>query len=112
MGALPVSLGIDLTTSRATARALLPNSASSGRRGSLIGPMVGWLPLSSGRTRMSRTDFELELREQGYADVVDRHMEANAVNPEHVHEFDARLLVLEGEMTITRNGDERTYRAG
>ena len=61
---------------------------------------------------MSRTDFELELREQGYADVVDRHMEANAVNPEHVHEFDARLLVLEGEMTITRDGDERTYRAG
>ena len=61
---------------------------------------------------MSRAEFETELREQGYAEVVDRRMEANAVNPEHAHEFDARLLVLEGEMTITRGDDERTYRAG
>jgi quercetin dioxygenase-like cupin family protein len=51
---------------------------------------------------MSRAEFEIELREQGYAEVVDRRMEANAVNPEHAHEFDARLLVLEGERTITR----------
>lgn len=61
---------------------------------------------------MSRAEFEIKLREQGYAEVGDRRMEANAVNPEHAHEFDARLLVLEGEMTITRDGDERTYRAG
>jgi quercetin dioxygenase-like cupin family protein len=39
-------------------------------------------------------------------------MEPNAVNPEHAHEFDARLLVLEGAMTITVDGSERTYRAG
>ena len=74
--------------------------------------MVGWMPLSSGRIPVSRAEFETELREQGYAELVDRHMEANAVNPEHAHEFDARLLVLEGEMTITRGDDERTYRAG
>jgi hypothetical protein len=40
--------------------------------------------------------FETELREQGYAGIVDRRMEANTPNPEHVHEFDARLLVLDG----------------
>jgi len=62
--------------------------------------------------QMSRAEFEIGLREQGYAEMVDRRMEANAVNPEHAHEFDARLLVLEGEMTITRDGGERTYRAG
>ena len=61
---------------------------------------------------MERTAFETELREQGYADVVDRRMEANSLNPEHAHEFDARLLVLEGTMTITSEGSERTYRAG
>ncbi len=61
---------------------------------------------------MSRVAFETELQEQGYAELVDRRMEANAVNPEHAHEFDARLLVLEGALTITRDGDERTYRAG
>ena len=45
---------------------------------------------------MDRTVFETELREQGYAEVVDRHMEPDALNPEHAHEFDARLLVLKG----------------
>jgi quercetin dioxygenase-like cupin family protein len=61
---------------------------------------------------VDRTIFETELREQGYAETVDRRMEANALNPEHAHEFDARLLVLEGAMTITAEGAERTYRAG
>lgn len=61
---------------------------------------------------MERTKFETELSEQGYADIVDRRMEANALNPEHAHEFDARLLVLDGAMTITAEGTEHTYRAG
>jgi quercetin dioxygenase-like cupin family protein len=61
---------------------------------------------------MERTTFEAELREQGYDEALDRRMEANAVNPEHAHEFDARLLVLEGAMTITSEGRQRTYRAG
>ena len=34
------------------------------------------------------------------------------MNPEHAHEFDARLLILEGEMTILCGGEERTYGAG
>jgi quercetin dioxygenase-like cupin family protein len=62
--------------------------------------------------QMERTKFETELGEQGYAEIVDRRMEPNALNPEHAHEFDARLLVLEGAMTITAAGGERTYRAG
>ena len=61
---------------------------------------------------MDRIAFEAELREQGYGEVVDRRMAANALNPEHAHEFDARLLVLEGAMTIASEGQERTYRAG
>jgi cupin domain len=39
-------------------------------------------------------------------------MEPNSFSPEHVHEFDARVLILEGEMTIISNGAEQTYRAG
>jgi quercetin dioxygenase-like cupin family protein len=61
---------------------------------------------------MNRADFESELRAQGYQEVVDRRMEAKATNPEHSHEFDARLLVLEGEMTVVCDGEERTYRTG
>src|ERR1700730_6367258 len=70
------------------------------------------MPSKIRRMQMERTIFETELREQGYAEVVDRRMEAGAVNPEHAHEFDARLLVLEGAMTITSEGNQRTYRAG
>ena len=61
---------------------------------------------------MNRADFESELREQGYRHVVDRRMQAGEFNPEHAHEFDARLLVLEGEMTILCGGEERTYGTG
>ena len=61
---------------------------------------------------MGRTEFETELQAQGYREIVDRRMPASEVNPEHAHEFDARLLVLEGAMTIACGGEERTYRAG
>lgn len=61
---------------------------------------------------MDRTEFEKALAAEGYGEVVDRRMEANALNTDHQHEFDARLLVLEGEMTIARNGGEEVYRAG
>ena len=61
---------------------------------------------------MDRQAFENELRNQGYGEVVDRRMEANTLNPEHAHEVDASLLVLEGALTITSEGKQRTYRAG
>jgi quercetin dioxygenase-like cupin family protein len=61
---------------------------------------------------MNRVEFESELQAQGYREIVDRRMQANETNPEHSHEFDARLLVLEGEMTILSEGKERTYRTG
>ena len=61
---------------------------------------------------MDRTEFEAALREEGYLEVADRRMEPHKTNPEHSHEFDARLLVLEGKITITCEGEERTYRAG
>ena len=61
---------------------------------------------------MKREDFEKELGAHGYREIVDRRMKAGQINPEHAHEFDARLLVLEGEMTIVCDGEERTYRTG
>lgn len=61
---------------------------------------------------MDRTAFEAELRDEGYGEVVDRRMQPREVNRTHAHEFDARLLVLEGAMTIAAEGGERTYRAG
>jgi quercetin dioxygenase-like cupin family protein len=61
---------------------------------------------------MNRTEFETDCRGQGYHEIVDRRMDANTTNPKHSHEFDARLLVLEGELTITREGSAQLYRAG
>lgn len=61
---------------------------------------------------MNRAEFEASLDAEGYKEVVDRRMEAGSLNPEHAHDFEARLLVLEGEMTIDCEGEERTYRAG
>ena len=61
---------------------------------------------------MNQAEFEAELNHQGYLEVVDRRMHGNELNPDHAHEFDARVLVIEGEMTIASDAAERTYRAG
>jgi len=61
---------------------------------------------------MDRTTFENGLRDEGYAEVIDRRMQPREVNPTHAHEFDARLIILEGAMTIASEDGERSYRAG
>jgi quercetin dioxygenase-like cupin family protein len=61
---------------------------------------------------MNRVDFEKKLQAEGYGEMVDREMEADHFNPEHTHEFDACVLVVEGEMTIARHGKPETLRAG
>ena len=61
---------------------------------------------------MERTQFESRIRQQGYAEVIERDMAANVVNKAHAHEFDAQLLILEGEITIVRAGTSQTYRPG
>jgi len=54
---------------------------------------------------MERTEFEAELQRDGYQ-VVQNTMQPGAINPEHAHDFDARLLVVAGEMTIVAEGIE------
>ena len=61
---------------------------------------------------MNQAEFEAKCRAEGYGDVVDRRMEASHSNPEHAHEFDAYVLLLDGELTITRGGKPETFRAG
>ncbi|MBV8121634.1 MAG: cupin domain-containing protein [Alphaproteobacteria bacterium] len=60
---------------------------------------------------MDRTTFVAELKRDGF-ELVEREMAANHTNPEHAHDFDARVMVLKGEITITRDGVATTYRAG
>jgi len=60
---------------------------------------------------MDRLAFEVELRREGYS-VVNSSLKPNMCMGDHVHDFDAKLLVLGGEITITRDGKAETFRAG
>jgi quercetin dioxygenase-like cupin family protein len=60
---------------------------------------------------MDRTSFEAALQRDGY-EIVARTMEPNATNAEHTHDFDARVLVVAGEMTLARDGARHAYRPG
>jgi quercetin dioxygenase-like cupin family protein len=61
---------------------------------------------------MNRTEFETKLKVEGYGEIVDREMPASETGAEHTHDFDAYLLVLDGEMTVACNGKPQTFRAG
>jgi quercetin dioxygenase-like cupin family protein len=60
---------------------------------------------------MNQAEFESRLRREGY-EAVTREMTAGTVNAEHAHEFDAHVLILEGEMTLTCEGETKVCRAG
>lgn len=60
---------------------------------------------------MDRAEFEATLAQDGY-EVVARGMAPNTINPDHTHDFDARVLVTEGEITITRAGQATRFGVG
>jgi quercetin dioxygenase-like cupin family protein len=60
---------------------------------------------------MDQSIFEGELKREGY-EVRYGGMAAGMINPEHAHDFDARVMVIGGEITITRAGKAETFRTG
>ena len=60
---------------------------------------------------MDKAEFEGGLRSDGYR-VVNTSVKPNLVTPNHCHDFDAKSLVLGGEITITCENSPVTYRAG
>jgi quercetin dioxygenase-like cupin family protein len=66
---------------------------------------------------MDRETFEAALRADGYDEVLNRRTEASQVEagqipPEHAHDFDVRILILEGEFVLVRSGEPRRYGPG
>ena len=61
---------------------------------------------------MDTREFEAKMLRDGYLDIKTKTIETGVDLSIHNHAFDTRLLVLEGEATITCAGVERTYRAG
>ena len=60
---------------------------------------------------MDQTQFASDLRYEGYR-VVNSSVKPNNVVPNHCHDFDAKSFVLGGEITITRDNYQTTFRAG
>ena len=62
---------------------------------------------------MERAQFEQELRSLGYEQVTTVTRAANGQLEVHTHPFEARALILEGEIRIQCAGeDEKLYRPG
>ena len=59
---------------------------------------------------MNRLKFEKQLRDKGYS-VVNASLAPNLKIADHCQDFDAKLLVLGGEITITRDQLPQTFRA-
>lgn len=61
---------------------------------------------------MNPETFAAAARAAGYTDQYEREL-ATAQSPDpHTHDFDARLMVLDGSITLTIAGQATTYTAG
>jgi quercetin dioxygenase-like cupin family protein len=60
---------------------------------------------------MKQSDFEAALRREGY-EVVYGGMKAGEANADHSHDWEARVMVIGGEITLTREGKAETFHAG
>jgi hypothetical protein len=71
--------------------------------------------LLSGRRRnggpLTREAFESDLRREGF-DVVHGGQQPNFTEELHAHDFDVRIMVLGGKITLTRDGNTETFGAG
>jgi len=56
--------------------------------------------------------FTLQLREQGFAQVTTVTREPNGFLDTHTHPFEAKALILSGEITLVCQGREQRYRPG
>src|SRR5271170_437524 len=68
-------------------------------------------PSSKGAPVMNQADFEADLRREGYQ-VFYGGLKAGEANDDHSHDWDARVMVIGGEITITREGKAETFRVG
>jgi len=60
---------------------------------------------------MTRAEFEVELTRDGY-EVREGEIKPNVHREAHAHEFDARVLVVDGSITLVFGKDRVTYGPG
>ncbi|MBV9688048.1 MAG: hypothetical protein JO096_12665, partial [Alphaproteobacteria bacterium] len=57
---------------------------------------------------MNRAEFEADVRREGY-ELREGKIEPNVHRAAHAHDFDARLFVLDGSITLVFGADRITY---
>jgi mannose-6-phosphate isomerase-like protein (cupin superfamily) len=60
---------------------------------------------------MNRTEFEADLRREGY-EIREGEITPDEHRAAHSHDFDARLFVLDGSITLVFGDDRRVYGPG
>jgi quercetin dioxygenase-like cupin family protein len=60
---------------------------------------------------MNQSEFEADLKRDGY-EVFYGGLSAGHCNPDHSHGWHARVMVIGGEITITRNGKAEKFNVG
>lgn len=61
---------------------------------------------------MNQQEFEAALKAENYPEIVNISKEVGYQMHEHIHEFDAYALILQGDITLTVGGISTTYKAG
>lgn len=60
---------------------------------------------------MNRTEFEADVRREGY-EIHEGEIKPNEHRGSHVHDWDARLFVLDGHLTLVRGDERETFGPG
>ncbi|MBU3723916.1 MAG: cupin [Burkholderiaceae bacterium] len=61
---------------------------------------------------MQQQEFLASIRQNGFADPVELIREANGFLDTHEHPFEARVLVIDGQIEIGSKQSSRVYQAG
>lgn len=61
---------------------------------------------------MDTAAFEAGLKRDGFLEIETKSMNPNVSIGDHVHPYDVRAMVLEGEVTLTFEGRNQTCRPG
>ena len=61
---------------------------------------------------MNAADLERKLHSEGYTRTFVAQDGPNVDYPDHTHPTDTAHIVLDGELTVTVNGQSQTFRAG
>jgi quercetin dioxygenase-like cupin family protein len=61
---------------------------------------------------MDRASFKAALESAGYTEITTTTTPQERHNPEHAHKYDVRGMVLDGSLTLTWDGQTKTFRPG